>query len=316
MDNRITKSRLKQLLSYDLLKICALILAGVILWSLLFTMFGDSLSEGQSLNVYWYNVSVYGEEINGLLEKKSEGDFKSYEVHETTAYNFGAYSPNNTTMPQQFSAWTSVGQIDIFIVSNAMDLETEKQDENGATVKEKSSVADGYLYYFADLNKVVLEAEKYLQKFGYNEALENTDDFSTVKRYFHSRKRKDNFYRHGMIDENQEVDRFEKIRYSAEKMKKWLADETLDIWVTREVEGKEYVLGIDMGKLEKVGANGQTKKSASTLCGYNVANKKEGEIAAEGVMLAIFDNQSHQPDLFFESLSFAVAVIENYSALT
>ncbi len=315
MDNKITKSRLKQLLSYDLLKICALIVAGVILWSLLFTMFGDSLSEGQSLNVYWYNVSVYGEEINGLLEKKSEGDFKSYEVHETTAYNFGVYSANDMTMPQQFAAWTSVGQIDIFIVSNAKDIETEKKDENGIPVKVKTSVADNYIHYFADLNKVVLEAEKYLKKFGYSETLENTENFSTVKSYFHSRKRKDNFYRHGMINENQEVDRFEKIRYSAEKMKKWLADETLDIWVKEEIEGKEVICGIDMGKLEKVGANTQTKKSASTLCGYNVANKKEGEKASEGVMLAIFNNQTHQPDLFYESLSFAVAVIENYSAL-
>ena len=117
-----------------------------------------------------------------------------------------------------------------------------------------------------------------------------------------------------MINENQEVDRFEKIRYSTEKMKKWLSDETLDIWVKEEIEGKEVICGIDMGKLEKVGANAQTKKSASTLCGYNVANKKEGEKAAEGVMLAIFNNQTHQPDLFFESLSFVVTVIENYSA--
>ena len=68
-------------------------------------------------------------------------------------------------------------------------------------------------------------------------------------------------------------------------------------------------------KAKKFGANVQTNKTASSLCGYNIANKKDGETASEGVMLSIFNNQSHQPDLFFESLSFVVAVIENYSWL-
>ena len=70
------------------------------------------------------------------------------------------------------------------------------------------------------------------------------------------------------------------------------------------------------GKLEKVGANAQTGKTSSSLCGYNAALKEEGESVAEGVVLAVMDNKSKQPHGIYESLLFVVAVVENYSSLS
>lgn len=320
MDNRITKSRLKILLSYDLIKLVAFIVAGVVLWSLLFTIFGDSLSEGQSLNVYWYDVTVYNEEIDGLLNMNEEEDFKTYETYETTTYNFGIYSSGNTTISQQFAAWTSVGQLDVMFLSSDKKIEQTEENEKGEAVTVKVSLADNYAGYFADFEGMVQSAIKYCKdNAGYtDEGRPQTDD--RAKQFFHGRQKKSNFYRHDLITEDMEVDRFEKIWNAAKKMEKWLSDSTIDIWATKTVPDgnttKEVVCGIDMGKLEAVGANAQTGKKASSLCGYNVANKEEGESGAVGVTLAVMENKNHQPHGFYESLAFVVAVVENYSSLS
>ena len=320
MDNRITKSRLKILLSYDLIKLFALILAGVVLWSLLFTIFGASLSEGQSFNVYWYNVNVYENELQEMLDADGEGGFKTYETYETTTYNFGMYSPSNTTMPQQFAAWSSVGQLDILFLSGAADIEETEQNEKGETVTVKRSLVDNYGDHFIALSGLAESAVRYCKdNGGYTvDGKPQTDD--KAKQFFHSRQRKSNFYRHEIFTEDMEVERLEKIWNAAKKLDKWLNDETLDIWATKTVTvggvSEEVICGIDMGKLEKVGANAQTGKTSSSLCGYNAALKEEGESVAEGVVLAVMDNKSKQPHGIYESLLFVVAVVENYSSLS
>jgi hypothetical protein len=315
MDNKITRSRLKILFSYDLIKLIVFVVIGCVLWSLLFTIFGDSLSEGQSLNVYWYNVTVYEDEIEGLLGMEGEDDFKSYEIHDTTTYNFGEYSASNTTVPQQFSAWVSVGQLDVMFISNAKDMDSVTTDSSGQTTTVKTALSENYSAYYYGLKSLTDKAKGYCKRMGNYTDAGKPDSDDAVKAYFHTRQRKSNFYRHGLITEDMEVERFEKIWAAACKMEGWLNDDSLDIWATKTVDGVEVICGIDMGKLDKLGSNPVTGKRASSLCGYKAAGKEDGVAAAEGVMLAVFDNESFQADQIYESLAFVVAVIENYSAL-
>ncbi|MBP5308361.1 MAG: hypothetical protein J6Z34_04405 [Clostridia bacterium] len=314
MNNRITKTRLKQLLSYDLWKIIAIIAAGVFLWSLLFTMFGDSLSEGQKLNVYAYNVTVKVSEMNELLKTGGENDFKSYEIRETQFYDFGMYSASNTTTAQQFAAWSSVGQLDIFFVSCNEGIVTKQKDENGREVETKRSLAGDYIPYFYPLETLTGDAFDYLKRYGGLDADGNLDE-TEIKNYFLDRKRRDNFYRHGQIDADMEVERFGKLLYAANKMKEFLSRDDLDIWYTAEQDGKEYIYGVEMGKLGLRGGNPATGKTPTDLCGVGEIDEVSGSSVASGVALAVFNNKNHQPDLMYESLSFVVAVIERYSDL-
>lgn len=312
MDNKITTKRLKQLLSYDLVKIIAIIVAGVLVWSLLFTMLGDSLDEGQTLSIYSYNVTIHDEEINSLLTGDLS-DYRSYDVVETNYYSFGKYTPNNTTVSQQFAAWSSVGQLDAIFISSAKDLKSTSKDEEGNDVDTFYSLAVTYVDYYYNLEDLANNAILYCKnKGGYNDAGEM--DASVAKNYFNVRKKGDNFLRHGLINAEQEVDRFEKIWENAHKLKYLLDDDTLDIWyVEKDSEGKEYKLGVEMGKLYKQGASTVTGKNTASLCSYS-AEPEEGGSVADGASLCIFNNAMHQPDLVYESLAFLVAVIENYSA--
>lgn len=312
MDNRITKKRLKQLLSYDLFKLIVFIVIGIIIWSLLFTMLGDSLDEGQSLNVYAYNVNVYGEELDTLLEGENS-DYRSYDVMETSFYSFGAYNASDTAVAQQFTAWSSVGQLDLMFISSANDLVNKTTGEDGKEIETKYSLSSQYSAYFYVLDEFVSDAIEYCKAYGgYGE--DGTADTAKAESYFYKRKKGDNFLRHGMISAEQEVERFAKIWQYANKMK-YLLESELDIWYTeKDADGKEYRLGIDMGKLYKQGANPTTKKSAANVCSYSTKNVEEGGSTADGVALCAFNNSAHQSDLVYESLGFIVSVIENYSA--
>ena len=315
MNNRITKTRLKQLLSYDLWKIIAIIVAGIFLWSLLFTMFGDSLSEGQKLNVYAYNVTVKSSEINDLLEIREKEDYKSYEIRETLFYNFGNYSQNDTTVSQQFVAWSSVGQLDIFLVScNDDDIVEKQKDSNGVETETSRSLAGDYISYFYRIDALVSDAFNYLKRYG-GLGDDGRLDENKIKNFFLDRKKRDNFYRHGLIDAEMEVDRFNKILYAAEKTDSILKNSAVDIWYTVEIDGQEYIWGIDMGKLGKLGGNSVTGRNPSDLCSCGHLDEAGENSVADGVVLAVFNNKNHQPDLVYESLSFLVAVIERYSDL-
>jgi len=124
--------------------------------------------------------------------------------------------------------------------------------------------------------------------------------------------------------EEDEVARFEKLWKYANMMRTLLADEELDIWYRCEIEGKYYgkIYGVDMGKLERLGKNSVTGKSAANLCCYNYAENGE-YTGADGVVLSVFNNEYDKSSLtkknrdknylFYESLCFVVEVIDTYS---
>ena len=61
MDIKINGSRIKNLLSYDWVKIFITIVAGIIAWSLLFTTLGTRLAKGQDFTFHVYeNVYTVG----------------------------------------------------------------------------------------------------------------------------------------------------------------------------------------------------------------------------------------------------------------
>ena len=320
MNNKITKKRLGQLLSYDFWAIIALIVAGVVVWSLLFTMFGDSLSEGQKMNVYAYNVNINENEVYDLLKTYDENPYFSYEIRESSFYNFGGYSSSNTIVSQQFTAWSSVGQLDLIFISSDKTIKSGT-DAFGEVVYE--SLASRFAYSFYDLDAMITDALDYCKTYGgYSD--DGTVTSWAAESFFRERKKHDNFYRHGLIKPEQEVDRFRLIWKTAKKMQALRQNEEIDIWYVEEVAepqdtNGEYsfttkTYGIDLGKLGALGGNTETGKKPFELCtvGKTDAN---GNSVADGAVLAAFNNRKYQPDLVYESLAFILEVIETYSDL-
>lgn len=72
MDNKITKRRLSNMLSYDWIFILVVVVVACVAWSLIYTMAGVRLSAGQTFNIqYYYTVSASksGELADDLEEK-------------------------------------------------------------------------------------------------------------------------------------------------------------------------------------------------------------------------------------------------------
>ena len=82
MDIKVKGSRLKNLFSYDWAKILISIIAGVVVWSLLFTTLGTRSTVGEEFYFTLYdNVKSVSATKNGtLLEKLKKDKVLSYDV--------------------------------------------------------------------------------------------------------------------------------------------------------------------------------------------------------------------------------------------
>ena len=58
MDNKLTKKRLSDFLSYDWIIMLVVIVAAIVLWELVYTIAAVRLTEGQNFK-YYYDVNMY-----------------------------------------------------------------------------------------------------------------------------------------------------------------------------------------------------------------------------------------------------------------
>lgn len=85
MDARITKKRLGQMLSYDWIKIIACIVAGIVVWSLIFTTTATRLNPAQTYTVYAYIGTAPTDKFTAKITSKAALAEKfSYDVIETS----------------------------------------------------------------------------------------------------------------------------------------------------------------------------------------------------------------------------------------
>ena len=79
MDNRITKKRLSEYLSYEWILILVIAIAGIIVWELAYTIASVKLTSGQHFKYYYdYTVSSSGQaQLHALFDKH---DTFSYDV--------------------------------------------------------------------------------------------------------------------------------------------------------------------------------------------------------------------------------------------
>lgn len=91
MDARITKKRLSQMLSYDWIKIIACIVAGIFLWSLIFTTTAARLNPAQTFTVYAYIGTNPSSGFSSKIASRSylSGGF-SYDVIETNTVDLAS----------------------------------------------------------------------------------------------------------------------------------------------------------------------------------------------------------------------------------
>ena len=301
MDNRLTKRRLSDFLAYDWIAILILIAAAILFWELVFTVSATRLSVGQQFKFYFdEDVSTNGE-IYDLLD-----DTFSYEVLSVEAENL--QSTYNV-----LSVRLSVNEGDAIFTSSI-------QKEDG-TVRAKT-VIDNFPVY--DLNELLKNAEDYLSQFKTGEEL----DDEKISAYFDKRMQGDKRFK---TDEEKaqgrkdEIARIKKLASDVKDFETLLNSENQDLFYkyvryeqasggdeNEENYGAAYKNAKEKGELI-YGINlGALTGGKSNVSDYVKAYDAETE-SYSNVVLMIFDMTKHQPDLQYETISFTVTLVKEFS---
>lgn len=137
MDAKITKQRLARLLSYDWIKIIAVAVATILVWSLVFTMTATRITPAQQFSVfnYYCNASLSEKFYSHL--NTSLNEVLSYEVIETTVNDLTTSRDYAKTL---LEARTATSEGDVIFIPNIGD--ENSKETNGET----GEVTYGYSY--------------------------------------------------------------------------------------------------------------------------------------------------------------------------
>ncbi len=330
MDNKITKNRISEFLSYDWLKSIFIILAVIIAWEFIYAFTSVKLTAGQDFKIF-FDQNVLELDANGLKTKLKNNSVLSYDVLSIDDESFN--SDQNL-----LSIRLEVEEGDILFTDNVVRPETS----GGKTydVVRAHTIVDNYgIYCFEDLLK---DAKNYLKTYFLKDDATITypidksniaDD--KVESVFRQRMKGDNRFRSeeqilGGID--LEKQRVEKLIDDTNFFEYFLVNADKDIFLTYtkytqlasfnpdrsdyqdlyngEIalrgEGNKMTYGIDLGKL-----NGGDKNSSTLVKTTDAQGKLLG--SAENVIMMVIDQKLYQEHLQYETISFFRYIIENYS---
>ena len=194
MDAKITKLRLSRLLSYDWLKIVGLATAGILFWTLLFTMTATRIKPSQQFTVFNYtcNNTLSNKFFTSFDDAMTGGVF-SYEVIESTHNDLASTKDMAGTLLETRLA-TDEG--DVMFIPDLDDPATAQEDENGQTSYRYSyleSFAARWMPYIKNLSLTeekgfFKQMENYLNAY-YTEGYAKADslDESKVEADFRAR---------------------------------------------------------------------------------------------------------------------------------
>jgi hypothetical protein len=110
MDNRLTKKRLNDHLSYDWWKYIALIAGCIFFWSLVFSIIEPRLASSKRLEIFFIVNRYY----DGNSEKLMKG-LKEYLTDEIVEINFQNYQPDQDVTLQVLQARLGVQEGDLYV---------------------------------------------------------------------------------------------------------------------------------------------------------------------------------------------------------
>ena len=298
MDNRITKTRLKTFLSYDLIKVLVVTLILCIVCLIVFNWVGEKPSSGQSFYVLCDPNVEIGEDGSMLpidtARKGVENGGFSYDILQASTKNVETSAYGVSYM---LKTSVELGDDDIFITGEALGRE--------------------YLdsYAAADIVGLVNKAFQYCTDNGFY-SKSGTINEENIKQYFLKTRKNDNRFR--FTDKSQgialEIKRIKTIWENATVLQKVFAEHseifsdkfTSFTWGGREITGS---FAIDLSMLK--GGSGVLENAFKLA----VKNEETGDFTytTNGLYLFVGNNEEFNGDLNYESLAYIRTIIEKYS---
>ena len=337
MDARITKKRLARILSYDWIKIVALCVASILIWTLIFTTTATRITPAQQFTVFNYhsNNALSDDFTTSYNNALNRDKIFSYEVIETntndlkTAGDDMAYTLLDTRL--------SVEEGDVMFVPNVPDLTTAYTDENGQTQYEQSYMQTFFNRCYINLYDLDPENDKgyfkqmeeYLNLFytnGYKD--ENSLNKAKVEETFKARitaNKDKRFKKEAQIAQGvqDEIARIQKYRNALVEFYGYLQDSvvTLTTLTLKDAEGnvlKEGKYGINLCPDES--KTGALKKvfSYTTTETYeeNGETKERTVVTAKDMNVMLFKFSGVESSFEYESLLYINYIIRNALSAT
>lgn len=152
MDAKITKRRLAQMLSYDWLKILAIIVAVIFAWALVFTTTATRITPAQQFTVmnYYANTSLDGGSFYNTYQKAFTDGVFSHEVLETTTVDLTVSEEHASTLLQ---ARMAVSEGDVIFIPDSLDFNAS-YEQDGQTLYDThlQTFLRGYGYALYNLD--------------------------------------------------------------------------------------------------------------------------------------------------------------------
>ncbi len=330
MDNKITRARFSNLMSYEWIMMIVILVVGIIVFELLFAFFGVRLTTGQEFK-YYYDLNVDNSLESGLLDVLFvENKTFSYDV-----MLIGGEAINEET---NLLVTRLKGQEGDVVITNSVP-----QGEKGE-VRAKSLVdtVDVPVY---DLNQLLEDGRNYLKTFLKDEFLtlspaeqtemvKEKENLSTDKidEAFLVRMVKDNRFRtEAQKEEGKKYERerifnlvkefndFERLlevgdeygllyRYTKYEQVKDLVSEQKD----KEMYESLYQAEVERGKANAVYGINVEKLSGGKHSPSEFFKVSGGKDASSVVIMA-FNFLSYQPELQFETVNFINSIVRSCS---
>lgn len=313
MDNRLTKRRLSDFLAYEWIMTIIAIVAAILVWELIYTVSATRLSVGQQFKFYLDEDISSNYSVHEILVPTPGENGKTFSYEILSVDTEKLVSSYNV-----LSVRLSVQEGDAIFTSSAL------KDDGKVRAK---SVADDFSVY--DMNSLLNGAKEYLSQFTINGGnIYNPDDYddNAIRAYFDTRMKGDKRFKTDAEKEKGRADEIARIKKLARDTKDFetiLATGDANLFFryvkyeqasggdeNHETFGKAYAAERDKGELIyglNFGALTGGKKNVSEYLKISETD------SAENVVLMLFDFAKYQPDLQFESISFTVTLVREFS---
>jgi hypothetical protein len=301
MVNKITGKRLKNLISYDWLKMLALSVIVCIVVILVFNAFAKKPSDGQDFRlVIDQDVIVEGDEIKGVFDTLFDGGVEEGGFSYETLQGQVVYLRGNDESPKSYilgGVYAELNQDDVNIL-----------------------LEDVYLEYIAQNNAVkideyLISAKQFLLDNGLCNSL-GEFDVNRVNSYFETTRGKDTRFKTAeqiKKGKQDELKRLKAIWNNATALQKCfeehpeLLDERTYLFGAYENTGKFAI------NLSKLNGNSESGKYIENLFKRSYVKDDQTLYTVEGIYLTVGQTSDADGDLFYEKLAFLYTLIKTYS---
>lgn len=329
MDNKITKKRLSDFLSYEWILLIVVAIISIAFWEIAYTAGAVRLTPGQQFK-YFYDQSILPENDDELIFQLVRFDTFSYEVQQLGGEVL--VSENNLLKTR-----LSIDDGDVIFTDIVGNDQFEDEEQTIPKAVRAKSLIDNTDIKIYSLEKMLVDARAYISNFikdGQQMQEESIDD-AKLKAMFLKRNKKDNRFRKDYeIEQGLQLEkqRIIKLIDNVEFLQSFInnpANEKALFRYTRfeqsyNISNKSEHYKILMDKEQAEGrANDVYGINICELVGgvdvaeiMNLRQTSGDNKEAKDIVVMTFDFSSKDPDLQYESLAFICSTIKMFTEPT